>query len=67
MIRPKNEFSRLQFLVGMFDVDRAKTWAVAADDDNFVVPKLINFLDRIFQPGREVVPGLPVDSRSVWD
>ena len=51
----------------MFDVDRAKTGSVAPDDDNFVVPKLINFLDRIFQPRREVVPSLPVDSRSVWD
>jgi hypothetical protein len=51
----------------MLDVDRTKTGAIAADDDNFVVPKLTNPLDRIFQPCREVMPGLPVDSKSVCD
>ena len=48
----------------MLDVDRAKTGTVAANNDNFVVAKLINLLDRIVQSRREVMPGLPVDSRS---
>ena len=63
MIWSENKFLRLQFSKGIFDVDRAKTRAIAADNDNFVVPKLIDFLDRIFQPRREVPPNLPVDSR----
>src|SRR5436853_2975026 len=51
----------------MFDVDRAKSGAVAADVDNFIVSKLINPCDRIFQPRREVMSSLPVDTRSVGD
>jgi hypothetical protein len=67
MIRPENKFSRLEFFKGIFDIDRPKPGAVAADDDNFVVPELINFLDRILQARREIVPRLPVNSTSGWD
>lgn len=66
MVWSENKFSRLQFCKRIFDVDRAKAGAVASDNDYFVVPQLIDFLDRIFQPRREVVARLPVDSRSVW-
>jgi hypothetical protein len=63
MIWPENKFSRLQFSKGIFDIDRAKTGAVSADNDDFVVAQLVSFLDRIFQPRREVVSDLPVDAR----
>ena len=67
MIWSEDKFSRLQFSKGFFNIDRAKTRAVAADHDNFVVAKLIDFLDRIFQPRSEVPPDLPVSSRSAYD
>ena len=67
MIWSKNQFSRPQFCKGIFDIDRAKTGAVAADDNDFLVAQLVNFLDRVFQPRREIAPDLAVDSRFVRD
>ena len=67
VIWSENKFSRPQFFKGFFNIDGAKTRAVAADNDNFVVAKVIDFLDRIFQPRREVPPNLPVNSRSACD
>src|SRR5213595_3138864 len=67
MIRTENKFSRFQFSKGMFDVDRAKSGAVAADDDNLIVAKLINPGDGIFQSRREVMSSLPMDMRAVGD
>ena len=63
MIWSENEFSRLQFHKGIFKIDRAKTGAVATDHDNFVVAELVDFLDRVLQPRREVGSDLLVDSR----
>lgn len=37
MIWSENKFSRPQFRKGIFDIDRAKTGAVAADDNDFIV------------------------------
>jgi hypothetical protein len=50
----------------MFDVARTETGAIAADSDNFVVAKLMDFLDRIFQTRREIVAILSMDLRSAW-
>lgn len=64
MIGPENKSSRLQVGKGMFDIDRSKTGTVAPDYDNFVVAKLIKFLDGILQARREIMSGLPMDSGS---
>ena len=63
MIWSENKFSRPQLRKGIFEIDGAKTGAVATDHDNFVVAELVDFLDRVFQPCREVVSDLPVDTR----
>lgn len=67
MVRPEDKSGRLQFGKRLFDVDRAKPRAIAADDDNFVVAHLIGFLDGVLQSRGEVATSLPVDSRSIWD
>lgn len=67
MIRSENQLFHFQLSKGIFHIDGAKAGAVAADHDNFVVPELVDRLDRIFQPRREVAACLPVNLRSRWD
>lgn len=50
----------------MFDIERAQAGAIAPNDDNLVVPQLVDSLDRIFQARREVPADLPVGSRPGW-
>lgn len=48
----------------MFYVARGETGTIAADDDDFIVSELMHFLDGVFQTRREIVAGLPVNSKA---
>ena len=67
MVRPQHQAPGLKFRKGALDIARAKTRAVPADRNDFVVSKLIDFLDGIFQAGPEVMSYLSMNVRSAPD
>ena len=61
MVRPEDQFSRRQLSKRALDIEPAKTGAIPADRDDFVIAQLRDFFDRVLQARREITARLSVD------
>lgn len=64
VIRPEDEFLRRQLRESPLDVARAKSRAIPPNRDNFVIAKLRDSLDRVFQASGKVAARLPMNLRT---
>ena len=64
MVRPEDELLRRQLGERLFDIERAKRWAIAAYRHEFVVTESGHRLDRVFKALRETAAGLAMNMRT---
>ena len=62
MIRPEDKLLRRQLSKRVFDIERAKSRAIAAHRDDFVVTELGNRLDRVFEALGKTASGLAMNT-----